>query len=655
MSVSRKEQALWLLEELVPGVGVNNIPAAFRAAGRLAPEALERTLAEVIRVQPALRTVFTGRDGTLSKTVLDEVDVGIEEFPSSEDRLPDALTAFAAKPFDLNGRPLLRAGLFHLERDDVFCVVAHHLIYDAVSAGILIAGMTGARPSEPVPPDPTGPQVRPEDVRFWREHLRGFDAGGLELRLGNPEPVRPTLTGGIVTHDLPATVRSAAKQLRAPEAVVLLAAYYLLLAGHGAGPDLVVGSPLNLRALNTPGAIGYHVNTMPLRVLVDPAETFSDLVRRTRDVYFASLKHSSTPVEELLPEMSRAGSSWRGSVFRHVFNYLPESDAEIVFEGTRLRPIPAEVGFSKHDLEFFVQSAPDGLRMRAVYYTEVLDHADVQAMVERYDELLRSVADLAERPVGQIPVWSAQDREVLRNRTGRFVAGPTGSELPVGVLGELCLAGSELPDGAGVAGQHPELGPYARTGVAARWRYDGTLEELGRLDRQVTVRGSRIQLERIESVLTSSPDVTAARVTLRPDENAPLVAFVQATAGPDLAERLRKLAAAELPSSVVPDEFVIVDVLPDTDECAAVPPPAGAVEADDLVEVLIGLWRELLDRTDVTARSNFFELGGHSLLAAKLAKLTSQHSGVRLRLADVFANPTPLTLARHLYDERPAG
>lgn len=638
MSVSRKEEALWLLEELVPGLGVNNIPAAFRADGRLAPDSLKRALAEVVRVQPTLRTVFTGRDGTLSKTVLDTLDVDVEEFPSSEDGLADALTAFAAKPFDLDGRPLLRAGLFHLEADDVFCVVAHHLVYDAVSAGIVIAGMTDARPTPPAVPDTPGPEVTSAATRFWREHLRGFDAGGLELWSGKPEPVRPTLVGGTVTHELPAAVRALPKQLRAPEAVVLLAAYYLLLASHGAGPDLVVGSPVNLRAPNAPGAIGYHVNTMPLRLRVDPAETFRDLVRRTREVFFASLTHSSTPVEELLPEMSRAGSSWRGSVFRHVFNYLPESGAELVFEGTRLHPVPAEVGFSKHDLEFFFQSARDGIRIRAVYYTEVLDRADVVAMVERYDELLRTVGELPDRPVGEIAVWCARDREVLADRAGRFVAGPAGNELPPGLRGELCVTGAE---GA-------ELGPYTRTGKAARWRHDGTLEELGRLDRQVTVRGTRIQLETVESVLTSSPDVTAARVAFRPDEDAVLVAFVEATGGPELADRLRKLAAAELPSSVVPDEFVIVDALPDTDTYRATAAPA---DPDELVDVLVGLWRRLLDRTDVTSRSNFFELGGHSLLAAKLAKETSLHTGVRLRLADVFANPTPRTLATHLRGE----
>ncbi len=669
--VSRKEESLWLLEGLVPDVGVNNIPAAFRAEGRLDRSLLERSLAVLVRTHRALRTVFTSRDGELAKEVLapEAVTLPVVAVESSEDTLDADLTTFAAKAFELDGGPLLRAAVFGTEHDDVFCVVAHHLVFDAVSAGILVRELGavhdalaagGPAPAAAEAAVLEAPEIRPESLEFWRRHLDGFDASALELRSGKAEPVRPTLVGGTVAHDLSAeavaVVRTLGKRFRAPEAVVLLAAYYLLLAGHGAGPDLVVGSPVNLRGQDTADAIGYHVNTMPLRVEVDPATPFAVLVRRTREVFFASLAHSDAPVDELLPEVARSGSSWRGSLFRHVFNYVPDSGtAAFAFGGTRVRPVPAEAGFSKHDLEFLFQASAEATRIRAVHYTEVLDHADVLALVWRYEALLLALGEDDGGPVGDIPLWSARDHEVVT--AGRaaagvegFVADAAGRELPVGLRGELCLTGRSLPAGAAVDGTHPVLGDYARTGDAAWWRHDGTLEVLGRTDRRVRVRGTAVQLERIEEVLRSEPDVRAARVVFRPDDEAPLVAFVQAVDSAGLADRLGKLARAELPLSVVPDEFVLVDVLPEDDRHTVVA-AAGHAGDDALVGALVGLWEQLLDRTDVTARSNFFESGGHSLLAAKLAKESSLLTGVRLRLADVFANPTPLTLAGHLRAE----
>ena len=73
---------------------------------------------------------------------------------------------------------------------------------------------------------------------------------------------------------------------------MLLAAYYLLLHAHGAGPDLAVGFPVNVRSQQAQHAIGYHVNIVPLRVRIDPAETFRGFSRRVRDLFFEAIAHA---------------------------------------------------------------------------------------------------------------------------------------------------------------------------------------------------------------------------------------------------------------------------------------------------------------------------------------------------------------------------
>ncbi|MFI1436847.1 condensation domain-containing protein [Streptomyces lydicus] len=696
-TASPKERSLWMLDRLVPDAGANNVPAALRIGGRLDRPALRTALTAVVRRHDALRTVFHAADDTLTASVVAPggTDLDVQEITPSADGPQAALTAFAATPFALDGRPLIRVGLLADGDDDVLCFVVHHLVFDTVSAGVFTRSLARAyarvlRGEQPYPADEgTGPvpvldepAPRPQSTDFWRDHLAGFDPGALETDCGTGHnPARPTLAGGRLDHTLTpgatAAVRKLAKELRAPEAVVLLAAYYLLLAAHGAGPDLVVGTPVNVRGDGAADAIGYHVNTLPLRTVVDPGESFRALVTRTRNVFFGALSHADAPVDALLAEVARPGASWRGSLFRHVFNYVPApGDAGLAFGDTPARPEPAESGYCKFDLELNVLATPETLSLRVVHGTEALAEADARALVRRYDALLSGLGEAADRTVAEIEVGTDADRTALRTGyeeavraggTAGFVASAGGREALPGVRGELCLVATSrsAADDDGHDGAHPQHGPYRRTGELARRGYDGTLEILGRADRRVTVHGVPVQLDRLEALLASEDGVRAAAVVLRKgDDTDPggLVAFLAAPDDPQLLDRLRKRIGAELPAAAEPGSFVVLDALPtaadgrpdlaELERRAAAGGTTGADDADDadgqLLADLVELWNDVLERDDVGPQANFFELGGHSLLAAKVAQRSGKLAGVRVRLADVFANPTPLTLAEHL-------
>ncbi|MFC7532064.1 amino acid adenylation domain-containing protein [Actinoplanes sp. GCM10030250] len=433
---SRKEEALWLLERLAPGSAPNNLALAFRVAGRIDTGYLAAAVSAMLRRHEVLRTVhFT--DGTgLTKTVLspDEAEVPVAELPGPA---AGALPGFVGRPFTLDGRPLLRAAVFHDTGGDVVCLVFHHLVYDTISGTVLLEELAGdyerlhqGRTPEltPVPPY-AEPEPADASLDFWRTQLTGFDPSTLELRYGRRQPDQPSLTGDQVSHVLAAETRAGVKrlqkQLRAPEAVVLLAAYYLLLSAHGAGPDITVGSPVNVRAPEHTRAIGYLVNVLPMRVEVDPAQSFRALVRRTRDMFFASLTHAGVPVDSISGLVPRVNSSWRSTLFHHLFNYVPQLGLPgFTLGGLDAEPIVVENGFSKFDLEFFVMASAEQLRVLAVHSTAMFSTGEVTTLLHRYEALLRTLADgtgdVADRPVRELPVWSEHDREVIgaANRTG---------------------------------------------------------------------------------------------------------------------------------------------------------------------------------------------------------------------------------------------
>ena len=226
--------------------------------------------------------------------------------------------------------------------------------------------------------------------------------------------------------------------------------------------------------------------------------------------------------------------------------------------------------------------------------------------------------------------------------------------LPAGVMGELYVGGAGVARGywkrdslnaerfvADVFSGEPGARLY-RTGDRARYRSDGTIEFLGRLDNQVKVRGFRIELGEIEAVLGRMPQVRQAVVVVR--EDAPgdqrLVAYVVAQgATEDLVEQLRSRLRESLPEYMVPSAFVMVEKLPLTPngkvDRNALPAPAGSAYASrgyaaprtECESALAAVWCEVLKVERVGVHDNFFDIGGHSLLAIESIVKFRQRTG----------------------------
>ncbi len=269
-----------------------------------------------------------------------------------------------------------------------------------------------------------------------------------------------------------------------------------------------------------------------------------------------------------------------------------------------------------------------------------------------------------------------------------------GRPLPVAVPGELCLGGPGVargylgrpsltaekfvPDPAAVSEGPGGLRLY-RTGDRARFLADGRLQFLGRLDRQVKVRGYRVEPGEIEARLEALPGIGRVAVRLVPsDAGNRLEAFLEpatptAAGGSALppAESLAKSLRQHLPAYLVPAVFHRLDRLPrlpggkldraaldalgldtlglDSSEAGGVsaPGPGGTVTATTsaTAELLTGLYAELLQRPDAGPGDDFFELGGHSLLAMRLLARVREQLGVELPVRTLFEAPQPAALA----------
>ena len=240
-----------------------------------------------------------------------------------------------------------------------------------------------------------------------------------------------------------------------------------------------------------------------------------------------------------------------------------------------------------------------------------------------------------------------------------------GNDCPDWVAGELWIGGAGVamgyrgrPDLTQQSFVTHEGSRWYRTGDIGRYWSDGTIEHLGRRDRQVKVRGHRVELGEIEAAILDHPDVAACVALVLPDPSPALAAaIVPAPPSDGVPDGLRELLRNRLAPYQVPTRYLALRALPLTAngkvDAAAIPPLFAAepcsterrAPLSPLEEELARLWADLLRIAQPGPADSFFELGGDSLVAATLVAELEARYGVDVSFRDLIEAPTVSALA----------
>jgi natural product biosynthesis luciferase-like monooxygenase protein len=261
--------------------------------------------------------------------------------------------------------------------------------------------------------------------------------------------------------------------------------------------------------------------------------------------------------------------------------------------------------------------------------------------------------------------------------TDIYILDENRQPLPIGVPGDLYIGGQGVVRGYL---NRPELteerfvpSPFKQgeriywTGDLAKYRDDGVIEFLGRVDHQVKIRGYRIELGEIENKLSSHASVLECVLLLREDTpgDQRLVAYIVAAGSPPEAKDIREHLRKDLPEYMVPNDVVVLDSMPLTPngklDRKQLPlpqgvgqPSAAVYEApkDELQQIIVNVWQETLNIDKVGVKDNFFDLGGHSLLIIRVHQQLKKQLETPISLTDLYRFPTITSLTDFLNSDQ---
>ncbi|HEY3570041.1 MAG TPA: amino acid adenylation domain-containing protein, partial [Thermoanaerobaculia bacterium] len=455
--LTQGQRALWFLQRLAPRSTAYHIAAAARLPEPVDAGALARAFQALVDRHPALRTTFeTREDGEPVQRLRAAAEAALARHDGrgwTEDELAEWMAREAARPFDLERGPLLRAHL--IERpggEHALLLAVHHIVSDLASLGVLVeelgalytSSRRGAAPDLPLPGPGPAEQARREEEAlageagerlwdFWRESLAGAPPE-IDLPADRPRPPVQTFAGAVVRERLDAGTAAALAMLGRERSatlfVVLLAAFQALLHRLTGQDDLLVGTPTAGR--DTPDlarSVGYFVNPVVMRSRLEGDPPFAGHLERARREALEAFAHRSYPFARLAERLQPARDPSRSPVYQVllVLQKAPaslaglagfavgERGARVQAGDLTLESLPLEERAAQLDLSLAAAQLDDGLALALQHNSDLFDAATARRLLAGFVTLLSGVAADPGRRISELSLLSPVERlQLLR-------------------------------------------------------------------------------------------------------------------------------------------------------------------------------------------------------------------------------------------------
>jgi amino acid adenylation domain-containing protein len=503
--LSMAQERIRLLEEMEPGKKlVHNLPAAWRLVGDLDVERLKVALQTLAQRHETLRTGIRLHDGKYMQFIEPECEVPVA-FVDLEPLAPEARNEAMVQyfhervmeEFDLARPPLFRTALLRFSATDhVLFTLRHNIIWDGWSFDIFVRDLSeiyeGLRTGRPpkLPDLPIsyadyaehnrawikGPEAK-KQLEYWTKQLQD-PPPPLDLPLDlRREDMSGTVGGNqelSISREMADAIASLGRSCGGTLYTVVLAAYAVLLSRTSGQDDFIIGSPVRARMFpETEEIIGPFVNTVALRMRVDPSRSFTDLVARVRDLTLDAFSNQELPLEAL-----EVGAP----ITNALFSLQDARTRPSAIGDLKLEQIHATQRAAMSQIMLWLMDTPTRLLVVMNFNAEAFEPGTMQRFLEEYHTILQTVVADPKQPVGKLDIL------------------PPGQKVAIAAFGKGAAVGGLVGSPVALMTQHAKQRPDALAICSGDRSL--TYGELVRavshaassLDKQAIGRGSRVGL-----------------------------------------------------------------------------------------------------------------------------------------------------------------
>jgi amino acid adenylation domain-containing protein len=429
LPASLAQQQFWLVDELLPGTELLNMPYAYRIIGSLDATVLHKSLQAVVNRHEALRTIFAEVDGRLVQIVdrrprikFRFIDLSYLSASSREQRATQLSRRDASGPFNLETGPLLRTKLIRLTKSDhILLVTMHHIIGDQWSIGVfrrdlaaLYKAFVCGRPS-PLPEL----SIQFADFVCWQQQVlrRGLLRNQIaywEKRLAGTVPILQFQKNRRKKRSVdfrtsrrlfefdPAfftQIAALARQESSTSFMIILTAINILLHHSTGQRDIRIGTlAANRNLKGTEKLIGYFVNTVIVRTQMSPDWTFRQLLKRVQKNALEAFAHQDIPIEELESALETKRKAAQQPLFQVLLNYRnlvfqSGDDSGLIFAPWNGKNRLPHAGITMTTLDLIIELRETSTKLTGavIYKTKIFSERLITQMIDNFHIVLARV------------------------------------------------------------------------------------------------------------------------------------------------------------------------------------------------------------------------------------------------------------------------
>ncbi|QEP42623.1 non-ribosomal peptide synthetase [Ectothiorhodospiraceae bacterium BW-2] len=453
LPLSFAQQRLWFLDQLEGAGEAYHIPLLLQLTGSLNLSALTQAWRWLAERQQSLCAVFdtvAGAPVVRLKALPPPLVIDLCHLAPElrEQQQLFWLEQEIERRFKLDQGPLVRVTLIRTApNSSLLLIVLHHIIADGWSVGVLgreleqlyRAACRNERPALPPLPIQYSDYARwqrdwmaggelERQRSYWQQQLAGIPPL-LELPTDAPRPAQQSFRGATLSFEIRSELanglRKLAEQHQASLYMVLLAGYALQLSRYSHQHDIVIGSPsANRSRSEIEGLIGFFMNTLVMRIGIEPQQPFIELLQQVRQRVLAAFNHQELSFEQLVEALQPPRNLSYAPIFQVLFSYQSAPAELPQFEGLEVARVEHTNTIAKYDLTLSLTERSGALAGELEYNCDLFQPWRMAQFWRNYVTLLEAIVATPEGAVGRLPLIEPATRRQLQqwNQTQRPLA-----------------------------------------------------------------------------------------------------------------------------------------------------------------------------------------------------------------------------------------